>query len=181
MKCYTGENLPFLSLFFYCFMSFCRFFFLFSLCNFPALFSLILIALFWDFSKRLLKTHYLMHADLFSLDSRESFLFCWCPWKSIHYLCGRKDDERSYHMAQRVWRFLPCVPSSMQQIDSRKCMILLGACCGISFWRQRIATTRRVTTSGFHSRRQISWENRAWKNIFKCRGESFRSFIMTLV
>jgi hypothetical protein len=107
---------PFSFSFFYCLMSF-------AVCvtsQLSAYLDCFFEIFFLPSPSRLLKTHYLMHADLFSLALEWLFLLSCCSWKSIHYLCGRKDDERCYHMAHCVWRFLARFSCSMQQIDSRK-------------------------------------------------------------
>lgn len=119
---------------FYCFTSFHTFIFL---CNFPVELSwffsgllvlvvvLALVAGWCDFMWLHIKTS--LKNSL--LDARWPFL----RHKSIHFLCGWKDDERFYHKKASAMQF------SMQQIDSwsttnslETCTMILDdleACC----------------------------------------------------
>lgn len=82
MKCNTGERFSFVFLLFYVF------------CVTSQLCAILILLYGTTFMWLQLSSHYLMHADLFSL-FRSS-------WQSIHFLCGRNDDEGDFITACRV-------------------------------------------------------------------------------
>lgn len=105
MKCYTGERFSSLFLLFYVFCCFCV----------TSQFYVILIP-----SSMLLFGRFLCGFTEGSfkdslLDARWPFLR---RWKSINFLCGKKDDERFYR--NNSARSKTSENLSMQQIDSRK-------------------------------------------------------------